>query len=254
MIKNAEEIAIMRQGCQILASVMNAIAQKIAVGVSGLEIDLMAEHMIREAGCQPAFKGYGAEDGDPFPATICFSLNQGIVHGIPSEHVICDGDVVKIDIGLVYRGFYADMARTFLVGKVSNEAKKLEDVTRTSFFKGFATIKNGSTLYDYARAVQRHAESHGFSVVKNLVGHGIGAHLHEAPQIPNYVGKKSQNFTFKTGMTIALEPMVNVGTDQTVVAADGWTYETADGSLSAHYENTVLVTERGAEILTVYHI
>lgn len=254
MIKTAEEIVIMRQGCQILADVMDAIGQKVVVGVSGMEIDLMAEHMIREAGCQPAFKGYGAEDGDPFPGTICFSINEGIVHGIPSERVVCDGDVVKIDIGLVHKGFYADMARTFLVGAVSDEAKKLEDVTRTAFFKGFVTIKNGSTLFDFAHAVQNHAERHGFNVVKNLVGHGIGTHLHETPQIPNYVGKKSKDFTFKTGMTLALEPMVNVGTDQTIVGADGWTYETADGSLSAHYENTIVVTEKGAEILTVYHV
>lgn len=251
MVKNQAEIGIMRMGCGVLGRIMTAIDQKIGVGISGIEIDHMAEKMILEEGCKPAFKGYGAQDGNPFPSTICFSLNHGIVHGIPTTETLKSGDVVKIDIGLIYKGYYADMARTFLVGDVSDEAKKLADVTRTSFYRGFATIKNGSTLREYAQAVQQYAESRGYHMVKNLVGHGIGKHLHEAPQIPNYVGKKMKNFTFQTGMTVALEPMVNCGTDQTVIAADGWTYETADGSLSAHYENTIVVTEKGAEILTV---
>lgn len=251
MIKTEEEIQLMRAGCHILAGVMQVLEEKVIVGVSGIEIDALAERMIRDAGCEPAFKGYGGENGeDAFPATICFSLNEGIVHGIPSQRVICDGDVVKIDIGLCYKGYYADMARTFLVGRVSDEAKKLADVTRKAFFKGTATIKHGSTLYDYAHTAQKYVESEGFSLVKNLVGHGIGKQLHEAPQIPNYVGKKMQNFTFKEGMTVAIEPMVNVGREETQIANDGWTFETVDGSLSAHYENTILVTARGAEILT----
>ncbi len=251
MIKTEEETHLMRSGCHILAGVMQALEEKVAVGVRGIEIDALAERMICDAGCEPAFKGYGGGNGeDAFPATICFSLNEGIVHGIPSERVICDGDVVKIDIGLCYKGYYADMARTFLIGTVSEEARKLAEVTRKAFFKGIATIKNGSTLYDYAYAVQKYVEGNNFSLVKNLVGHGIGKQLHEAPQIPNYVGKEMQNFIFKEGMTVAIEPMVNVGRDETQIANDGWTFETVDGSLSAHYENTILVTAHGVEILT----
>ncbi len=250
MIKTAEEIAIMRKGCHILADVMRHIEKKVAVGVTGNEIDEMAESLIRQAGCEPAFKGYGAEEGVPFPATICYSVNDGIVHGIPTDAVIVDGDVIKVDIGLSYKGYHADMARSFPVGHVTEEAKKLIEVTRKSFFKGVAEIKDGATLFDYARAVQVYAESEGFSVVKNLVGHGIGQGLHEAPQIPNYVNKRMPNFTFHAGMTVALEPMLNAGTDENIIAPDGWTIATADGKLSSHYENTVLVTHKGTEILT----
>lgn len=250
LVKTEEEIIIMREGCHILAQVMDAIEKKIAVGVSGLDIDELAESLIRDAGCEPAFKGYGADSGDPFPGTVCFSLNEGIVHGIPSERKVVNGDVVKIDVGLKYKGLYADMARSFLVGDVSEEAKSLVETTHKAFNKGLATIKNGSTLYEYARAVQDHAQSKGYFMVKNLVGHGIGKKLHEAPQIPNYVSKKMTDFIFATGMTVALEPMVNAKTEETQIAQDGWTFETADGSLSAHWENTVLVTDNGAEILT----
>jgi methionyl aminopeptidase len=249
-IKTDEEIAIMREAGQILSGVMQAIEDMVAVGVSGNAIDAMAESMIIDAGCESAFKGYGADEGEPFPATICFSINDGIVHGIPSERVIADGDVVKIDIGLRYNGYYADMARSFLVGNVTQEARELVDITRKAFHKGLATIKHGSSLYDYAHAVEQCAQSAGFHMVKNLVGHGIGRALHEPPQIPNYTSKNMNNFTFKKGMVVALEPMVNVGTDQTSIDPDGWTFVTADGSLSAHYENTICVTEKGSDILT----
>ncbi len=249
-IKTTEEIEIMREGCHILAGVMVEIEKKVAIGVTGFEVDELAEKMIVDAGCVPAFKGYGAEDGNPFPGTVCFSVNEGIVHGIPSDRVIENGDVVKIDIGLKHKGYFADMARSFLVGDVSDEAIKLVETTKKAFYKGLKTIKDGSTLKDYASAVQGHAESNGYKMVKNLVGHGIGTELHEAPQIPNYFNKKVDNFTFKKGMTVALEPMVNIGTEETIIAEDGWTFETADGSLSAHWENTILVTESGYEILT----
>ena len=250
LIKTTEEIEIMRKGCQILAGVMDAIEAKIAIGVTGLEIDELAEKMIIDAGCEPAFKGYGADEGTPFPGTVCFSINEGIVHGIPSERKIMDGDMVKIDIGLKYREYFADMARSFLVGNVSDEAKKLVEVTRKSFYKGLATIKDGSTLYEFAGAVQGYAESKGYYMVKSLVGHGIGTELHAPPQIPNYINKQMNNFTFYAGMTVALEPMVNIGTEEAVISDDGWTFETEDGSLSAHWENTVLVTKKGTEILT----
>jgi len=250
LIKTIEEIEIMRTGCQILAGVMIAIEKKMVIGASGNEIDTLAENMIVQAGCEPAFKGYGADEGIPFPGTVCFSINNGIVHGIPSDYKIVDGDVVKIDIGLKYKGYYADMARSFLVGDVSDDAVRLVETTKKSFYKGLATIKNGSTLHDFSRAVQEYAEGRGYYVVKNLVGHGIGTELHEPPQIPNFVNKDAHDFIFHTGMTVALEPMVNIGTEETKIASDGWTFETADGSLSAHWENTILVTDKGTEILT----
>ncbi len=249
-IKTTEEIEIMRVGCKILAGVMNELEKKVDVGVTGLEVDDLAERLIREAECEPAFKGYGAQEGNPFPATICFSLNEEIVHGIPTERKICNGDVVKIDIGLVHKGYYADMARSFLVGNTSDEAKKLVQTTQKAFYKGLATIKDGSTLIDFASAVQAHAQGQGYKMVKNLVGHGIGKQLHEAPQIPNYVDKNTKNFVFYENMTVALEPMVNIGTEENEIAQDGWTFITSDGSLSAHYENTILVTKNGTEILT----
>ncbi len=250
LIKTTEEIKIMREGCAILATVMKSIEDKISIGVSGLELDELAETMIINANCKPAFKGFGSEEGNPFPGTICYSINEGIVHGIPNEREIKNGDIVKIDIGLNHKGYFADMARSFLVGDVTNEAIELVETTKKAFNKGLKTIKNGSTLEEYAQAVQNCAESAGYKMVKNLVGHGIGVELHEPPQIPNYVSKKMNNFTFKTGMTVALEPMVNIGTEETLIADDGWTFETGDGSLSAHYENTILVTDSGSEILT----
>jgi len=250
LVKTKEEIEIMRVGCKILAGVMDELEKKTDVGVSGIEIDALAENLILKASCTPAFKGYGAEEGNPFPATICFSLNDEIVHGIPTERKIQDGDLVKIDIGLVYNGYFADMARTFLVGNVSPEGKKLADITKKSFFKGLATIRDGSTLKDFAGAVQGCAEGAGYKMVKNLVGHGIGKELHEPPQIPNFVGKHMNDFVFYEGMTVALEPMVNIGTEENKIADDGWTFITSDGSLSAHYENTILVTKNGTEILT----
>ena len=249
-VKTAEEIEIMRVGCKILAGVMSELEKKVDVDVTGLEIDELAERLIREADCEPAFKGYGAEEGNPFPGTVCFSVNEGIVHGIPSERKIEDGDVIKIDIGLIYNGYYADMARSFLIGNVSDEAKELVETTKKAFYKGLATIKDGSTLFDFAGAVQEHAEGRGYFMVKNLVGHGIGKQLHEPPQIPNYVDNNITNFKFYEGMTVALEPMVNIGTSENEIAYDGWTFVTSDGSLSAHYENTILVTKNGTEILT----
>ncbi|MEN8252489.1 MAG: type I methionyl aminopeptidase [Patescibacteria group bacterium] len=250
LVKTQDEIEIMREGCRILAGVMDEIEKKVDVGVTGNEIDELAEKMIIDAGCEPAFKGYGAEEGNPFPGTVCFSINEGIVHGIPTDYKIKDGDVVKIDIGLKHEGYFADMARSFLVGDVSDDAVKLVETTKKAFNKGLATIKDGSTLQEYAEAVQGYAEGKGYKMVKNLVGHGIGTQLHEVPQIPNYFNKKMKSFTFYAGMTVALEPMVNIGTEETRVADDGWTFETSDGSLSAHWENTVLVTEKGTEILT----
>ncbi len=239
----------MREAGRILATVMHALEQKIDVGVHGEVLDMLAEDMIRAAGCVPVFKGYG-DPKDPFPGTICLSTNDEVVHGFPAAHVLAEGDVVKIDVGLSHKGYCADMARTFVVGRGSTQAQEITNTVKAAFDAGFAAVRDGATLYDYAAAVQYAAESRGFSVVKNLVGHGIGRQLHAAPNVPNYVADHLKKVPLRAGMTLALEPMINAGTDATRIADDGWTYCTADGALSAHYENTIVVTRRGADILT----
>lgn len=252
MVKTAEECATMRAAGRILAGVMDEMASMMTVGRRGEEIDAMAERAIRDAGCRPVFKGYG-DPKDPFPGTICLSVNDEIVHGFPAAHVLAEGDVVKIDVGLSYKGYCADMARTFLVGQISPAAREISDAVRATFYAGLAAVREGATLYDYAAAAQNAAESRGFSVVRNLVGHGIGRHLHEPPSVPNYVTSGLKKTVLRAGMTLALEPMINAGAAATRLADDGWTYCTADGSLSAHYENTVVVTRNGADILTAHH-
>lgn len=241
----------MRAGGKHLAAVMMILADMVRDGVRADEIDARAEEEILVRGCRVAFKGYGDKDEAPFPAAICFSLNSEVVHGIPTaEKIIRDGDVVKIDIGLIFDGFYLDMARTFCVGSASPQAHKLVAVTKESLDRGIAAVHDGASLGDYARAVQAHVERNGFSVVRNLVGHGISTALHEEPHIPNYVSQNAQKIFFREGMTVALEPMVNAGGHETIIGEDGWTFSTKDGSLSAHFEDTILVTKNGAEILT----
>lgn len=250
-IKNAEEIEIMRRAGKALAAVMRALENEVKVGVSTKKIDELAEKLILQAGGRPAFKGYG-ESRNVFPATICASINDEVVHGIPNDDkILKNGDIFKIDIGIEIDGFYSDMARTFSIGEVSDEARKLIEITEKSFWKGIKNLKAGVMLSEYSKTSQQIVESAGFSVVKNLVGHGIGTHLHEDPQIPNYFENGFRDFELKAGMTLAIEPMVNVGTHQTELASDGWAYLTADGKLSAHYENTILITEKGVEVLTV---
>lgn len=233
-----------------MASVMDAVLGMIAPGVTSLELDEMAERMIRERGGIPVFKGYGGP-ANPFPATLCVSFNDEVVHGIPSrEKVIRDGDVVKIDVGMTFQGMNTDMARTVAVGNVPENAKKLIRVTEESFWEGIKCLKAGSKLSEYSRKVQNHVEKNGFSVVRNLVGHGIGEEVHEDPQIPNYYNRKFQDITLASGMTLALEPMVNAGALETVLGHDGWVFKTQDHSMSAHYENTILITKEGVEVLT----
>lgn len=249
-IKSEAEIEKMRNAGKALASVMREISKAVKAGASTMEIDALAEDLILKLGAVPAFKGYGGKR-NPFPATICASLNEGVVHGIPCESVVLkDGDVFKIDIGLKLDGYFADMARSFAIGQVSEEAQKLIEVTEKCFWKGIKNLKDGAKLSEYSEAVQKTAEEAGFSVVKNLVGHGIGKNLHEDPQVPNYFERGFRDFPLKAGMTLALEPMINAGTHQTVIGSDGWVFETADGKLSAHYENTVLITKNGVEVLT----
>ena len=251
LVKNKTEMEAMREGGKILAAIMGKIKTKIAPGKNTLELDKLAEKLVFANGGESAFKGYKEETGKPFPATICASINSEVVHGIPSEEKILRvGDIIKIDIGMKYKGMFTDMARTFSVGKISPGAQKLIEVTEKSFWRGLEKLKEGNFLSDYSRAVQKYAESHGFSVVRNLVGHGIGKGLHEDPHIPNYYNKKYQDVRLKAGMVLALEPMINEGGFETVFDKDGWTFKTKDGKLNAHYENTVLITEKGAEVLT----
>jgi methionyl aminopeptidase len=252
-IKSKKEIEAMRKGGKILAEIMRQLEKAIFPGQNTQALDKLAERLVFANGGEAVFKNFGQESGNPYPGNICASLNSEIVHGIPGKNKkVQKGDILKIDIGMRYQGMITDMARTFLVEPVSKEARILAEVTEQSFWKGVKKIKAGRQLSEYSRAVQKFVESRGFSVVRNLVGHGVGRELHEDPYIPNYYEKKDQDLRLAAGMTLALEPMVNAGSFHTVLAKDGWVFRTKDGKLSAHYENTILVTKNGAEVLTVF--
>jgi methionyl aminopeptidase len=250
-IKTEKEIEKMRQAGQILKEIMQEIGKEVRPGVDTLQLDKLAEELVFARGGKPLFKGYGGGK-NPFPGTICASINDEVVHGIPgTERVLNEGDILKIDIGIEVDGYCSDMARTFPIGKISAEAQKLMDITEKSFWKGVGKMKEGSMLSEYSKAVQKTAEDAGFSVVRNLVGHGIGQKLHEDPQILNYYERSFPDLRLQAGMTLALEPMINQGDFRTVIGKYGWVFKTADGSLSAHYENTILVTKKGIEVLTM---
>ena len=249
LIKTEEEIAIMRKSGKILAGVMREVGQAIASGVDTQKLDELAEKIILDNGGEPIFKGQGEKD-NPFPATICASLNDEIVHGIPSKNrVIREGDLVKIDMGVKYQGIVTDMARTFEVGRVSPEAHRLVNTTREALEAGIKKIKAGVSLNEYGLAVENYAHKSGFSVVRELTGHGVGRELHEDPAITNYPSAENE-VILKEGMTIALEPMINEGTWRIKLAPDNWAFLTKDGKLSAHFEDTLAVTKNGYEIMT----
>lgn len=249
--KSVQELKCLRESGERLHAVLETVMNAVRPGVSTQDLDTLAEQEIRAAGGIPIFKGYGSEWGKPFPASLCTSLNQEVVHGIPSTtRIIREGDLVKLDIGLRFEGMVTDMARTVAVGPVSAEAGRLLEVTRESLDFGIANIRAGAHLSDYARAVQTHAEKNGYSVVRDLVGHGVGHELHEDPQVPNYFHAGIRDFVFTKGMVLALEPMINAGVLQVRIAPDGWTFVTKDGKLSAHFEDTIIVTENGTEIVT----
>jgi methionyl aminopeptidase len=246
IIKSDYEIEKMRKAGKIVALAHEAIANNIKVGMSTLELDKIAEDVILSHGAKAAFKGYGG-----FPGNICVSINEEVVHGIPSDNrIIKDGDIVSVDIGSYIDGYYGDAARTFAVGNVSDKAKELIEVTRESFFEGLKFCKVGNKLSDVSHAIQTYNESYGFSVVRNYVGHGIGTSLHEDPQIPNY-GKPNRGPKLQKGMVLAIEPMINIGSYETKTLRDNWTVVTKDKSLSAHYENTIVITDDEPEILTL---
>lgn len=245
-IKSAKEIELMREAGKRLELVHAKLGEFVKPGISTKDIDRYGEELIRGMGCIPNFLNYNG-----YPASICVSVNDEVVHGIPNKkHILEEGDIVSLDAGLIYKGFHSDAARTHAVGKVSPEAEKLMKVTKECFFKGIEFAREGNHLYDISRAIGEYAESFGYGVVKDLVGHGIGRSLHEDPQIPNFVQKR-RGMRLVAGMTLAIEPMINAGTWEVCWLDDDWTVVTEDGSLSAHYENTVLITDGEPEILTL---
>ena len=245
-IKSPREIELMREAGKILAKTHDELAKNLKPGMSTWDIDHMGEEIIRSYGCIPSFKNYNG-----YPASICVSVNDEVVHGIPHrEHYLKEGDIVSLDAGVIYKGYHSDAARTHGIGEISGDAQKLIEVTRQSFFEGIKFAKPGNHLNDISAAIQKYAERFGYGVVRDLVGHGIGTHLHEDPEVPNFA-RRRKGILLQPGMTLAVEPMINAGTYDVVWLDDDWTVVTDDGSLSAHYENTILITEDGPEILSM---
>ncbi|MBX7246607.1 MAG: type I methionyl aminopeptidase [Candidatus Sumerlaeaceae bacterium] len=243
-LKSASEIEKMRKAGALLRQVFNEFEKHIAPGITTAELDKKAEKLIRDAGARPAFLGYNG-----FPATLCTSINEQVVHGIPNRRALKEGDIVSVDCGLVLGGFFADTAKTYPVGRISAEAEALLKATEESLYVGIEEMKVGNRLGDLSAAIQDHIEARGFAIVRDYTGHGIGRAMHEAPQVPNY-GTRGDGRRMEVGLVLAIEPMVNVGTWKTRTLDDDWTVVTADGSLSAHFEHTIAVTADGPLILT----
>jgi methionyl aminopeptidase len=246
VIKNEKQIECMREAGRILAIVHEELEKFIRPGISTLDIDRKGKEIIDSFGCIPSFLNY-----EGYPASICVSVNDEVVHGIPNKkHILREGDIVSLDAGVIYKGYHSDAARTWAVGKISPENERLISVTKQSFYEGIKFAKPGHHLHEISRAIQKYVESNGFSVVRDLVGHGVGADLHEDPQVPNFkpIGR---GLLLQPGMTLAIEPMVNVGKYDVWWLDDDWTVVTKDGKNSAHYENTVLITEGEPEILSI---
>ena len=244
-IKNERELQVMRKACKITAAARALAGEMVRPGVTTKQIDNAVHDYIVSQGAKPSFLGYHG-----FPASACISVNDTVIHGIPDGYVLKEGDIVSIDVGAYYQGFHGDCAATFPCGAISTQAQKLIDVTKQSFFEGMRFATRGHRVSDISHAIQTYVESNGFSVVRSFVGHGVGAQLHEEPEVPNF-GKPGRGPRLIPGMTLAVEPMVNAGVYDVKVLKDGWTTVTADGKLSAHYENTVLITDGEPEILTV---
>lgn len=246
IIKSQQEIEIMREPGKVTGKILRELEDFIKPGISTMDIDKFVEDTIRAHGMIPAFKGYGG-----FPGSACVSVNEEVVHGIPSQkRILREGDIVSVDIGCIYKGYNSDAARTYGVGKISEEAQRLIDAARESFFEGLKFCKVGYRLSDVSHAIQKRVEEDGFGVIRDFVGHGIGRELHEDPQIPNY-GKPGRGPRLAPGMVLAIEPMISEGTYEVEVLLDNWTAVTADGKLAAHYENTVVITDGEPELLTL---
>ena len=248
-IKRPEEVARMRHAGLILVDVLDALEEALAPGVSTAELDAVADDIIARAGAVPSFKGYGSNP--PFPASICASINDEVVHGIPSPHRrVREGDMVSLDVGCIWQGWHADCARTWFVGTPPPVVAELIDATRRGMEAGIAAAVPGNRLGDVGAAIEAVANEHGYGIVRPFVGHGIGQAMHEDPQVPNY-GRPGTGLRIESGMCFAIEPMFNLGGDEVALLDDGWTVVTADGGLSAHFENTLAVTEHGPEVLTI---
>lgn len=247
-VKEPWELALLRNSGRRLAEVVSLLEEATVVGVSTLELDALAEREIRNRGARPAFKGYAPGGAPPFPATICASVNEEVVHGIPDDRCLMEGDLVSIDVGLVFGGYYADCAFTKYLGDDPDMVRIL-DVTRESLYEGIAMAIAGNRIGDLGHAIQSYVEPHGFGIVREFVGHGVGRKLHEPPSVPNY-GKPRRGPLLKPGMVLAIEPMVTRGTHETDLLSDGWTVVTRDRKPAAHFEHTIAVTPRGPEILT----
>ena len=249
-IKTEQEIEIIKEGGIKLAAILEVLKKEAKSGMSTKELDVLAEKLIIESGGKPSFKGYkGSKNSPPYPATICVSVNDEVVHGIPTDYKLKDGDIVGLDIGMIYKNFYTDMAETIGVGEISEEDKKLLRVTKEALDLAISMTRPGIKTGDLGEALQKFIESHGFGVVRELVGHGVGYAVHEEPQIPNW-GRAGEGDTILENMVIAIEPMVTAGDYALELASDGWTYKTKDGSRAAHFEHTIVVTSDGVDILT----
>ena len=244
-LKNGADLAAMRQACKITAAARALAGEMVRPGITTREIDKAVHDFIVSQGAKPSFLGYGG-----FPGSACVSVNSTVIHGIPGSYVLQEGDIVSVDVGAYYKGFHGDCAATYPCGTISADAQKLIDVTEQSFYEGIRFATRGHRVSDISHAVQKHVESNGFSVVRTFVGHGVGAQLHEEPEVPNF-GNPGRGPRLLPGMTLAIEPMVNAGSHEVRVLKDKWTVVTVDGALSAHYENTVLITDGEPEILTV---
>lgn len=244
--KNKEQVELMRQAAQVVSRTLGLIAEKIGPGVTPLELDLLAEDYIRSQGAVPGFLGFGG-----FPNTLCISLNEQVVHGIPNKIPLREGDIVSVDCGAVLNGYYGDHAYTFAIGEVSHDIKKLLRVTKESLYLGIAETKSGNRIGDIGAAVQEYAEKHGYGVVRELVGHGLGRSMHEEPQVPNY-GKRGKGKKLQEGLVIAIEPMINLGTKDVLQLNDGWTIITSDRKPSAHFEHDVAIVNGKPDILSTF--
>lgn len=244
-IKNDLEISILKEANTIVSLILDRIEEKVAPGVTTMELEELANDLCVHYKVKPAFKGYQG-----FPYTLCCSVNEVIVHGFPSMNKLVDGDILSIDMGVQHKGFFGDSARTFPVGKVSSEASRLMQVTRQALYEGIEQAVPGNDLYDISAAVEKYAKANACSIIRRFVGHGIGASLHEKPELPNFVPKGAPKIVLKKGMVLAIEPMLSLGSDQVVIMPDRWTAKTRDNSLSAHYEHTVAITRNGPEILS----
>ena len=249
-IKTKKEIDLIRESCRIVAETLQLVGSNVKVGVSTIELDQIAEDYIRSNNAIPAFKGYSQGGLPGFPGSVCTSLNEAVVHGIPGSVKLKEGDIISLDVGVLKNNYYGDAAITLAVGKISEEKKKLLEVTEKSLYLGIKQAISGNKVHDISSAVQEYVEQNGFSIVRDLCGHGVGKFLHEDPAIPNF-GMKGTGAKLKNGMTIAIEPMVNAGVYNVTTASDGWTVLTTDGSPSAHFEHTILVMDNSPEILTV---